>query len=195
MYSKFNGANSNAFLSVWEAFSFTIQATRVQETSAPIIKNPPGNPSSFEGRLREVSLIFRRSMNNNLPENYIIIGGNPSPTLNRKKDGTLKLKSHWASYSQQSASFWAKEFSQRENKSCIGGSKFYPGCFNSSDESDTSFLNVFFPVGHASFPHGKYADGLITVYHTTFDSSWVPKLEIDSPHQNFVLLLLRIPDY
>ena len=193
MYSKFNGASNNAFLSVWEAFSFTIQATRVQETSAPIIKHPPGNPSSFEGRLREVSLIFRRSMNNNLPENYIIFGGNPSTALCLTKDGTLKLKSHCASYSRQSASFWAKEFSQRGNKSCIDGSKHYPGCLNSPDESDTSFLNVFFPVGHASFPHGKYADGLITVYHTTFGSNWVPKLEIDSPHQNFVLLLLRIP--
>ena len=192
-YSKFNGSSNNAFLSVWEASQFTIQANRGPKTNATL-KNPPGTPPSFEGRLREVSVTFNSSNDASPNIESLIFGGRQSPTLCDRKDGRMMLRSHCTLYSRKNDSFWAKEYSQM-NEACTNkdDSQFYPGCMNSSDEADTSFLNVLFPVGHASFPHGKYADGIISVTLTKFDH-WVPKVDFGSSRQNFVLLLLRMHD-
>ena len=194
VYSKFNGSSNNAFLSVWEAFPFTIQANRGPKLNATL-KNPPGTPPSFEGRLRQVSVTFNSS-NDHFPNiEYLISAGKPSATLCDGKDGNRMLKSHCILYSQKNDSFWAKEYSQR------GGacprqdrSKNYPGCLNSPDEADTSFVSLSFPVGHASLPHGKYADGIVSVSLTKFKPIWNPEVDFDSSHQNFVLLLLRMHD-
>ena len=194
VYSKFNGSSNNAFLSVWEAFPFTIQANRGPKPNATL-KNPPGTPPSFEGRLREVAVTFNSS-NDDFPNiEYLIYGGKQSSTLYDRKDGSRMLKSHCTLYSRKNYSFWAKEYSQREG-ACTkkDRSQYYPGCLNSPDEADTSFVSLSFPVGHASFPHGKYADGIVSVSLTKFDPNWNPQLDFDSSHQNFVLLLLRMHD-
>ena len=190
VYSTFNGSSNNAFLSVWEAFPFTIQANRGPITNATL-KNPPGTPPSFEGRLREVSVTFN-SRNDTSPNiEYLIFGGRRSPSLCDAKDGFMM--SHCTLYSRKNDSFWAKEYSQR-GAACTNkdDSQLYPGCLNSPDEADTSFISLWFPVGHASFPHGKYADGIISVSLTKFDSNWVPKVDFNSSYQNFVLLILRM---
>ena len=83
----------------------------------------------------------------------------------------------------------------QRNRACStieDGRQYYPGCWNSPDEPDTSYINLSFPVGHASFPHGKYADGILSVPLTRFDSDWGPKFDFDSAPQNFVLLFLRM---
>ena len=187
--SFFNGARNNSFLSLWEAFPFTIQATRVQETSVPFLTTPPGNPSRFEGRLRDISLIFRSSK---LVSSSLILGGKLSSTIFIRKNGISMLSSHYALYSQKSGSFWEGEYSQRHNADCKDGSQYYPGCLNSPDISDNSSINLSFPVGQASLPYGKYADGIISVSLTKFNDKWEPKEDFNSPHQNFVLLLLRM---
>ena len=186
--SFFNGASNNSFLSVWEAFPFTIKATRVQETSAPFLTTPPGNPSRFEGRLRDISLTFRSS---HLVLS-MILGGKISSTIFDRKNGKTMLTSHFALYSQKSGSFWEKEYSQRGNAACKDASQYFPGCLNSPDILDNSFINLTFPVGQASLPHGKYADGIISVSLTKFTDKWDHNPDFISSHQNFVLLLLRM---
>ena len=196
MYSKFNGLNNDAFLSVWEAFPFSIQAYRNQTTNAISLKNPPGDPPSFEGRLRDVSVTFRSS-NDAFPNiQYLIYLGKQSQVLNDRKDGRQMLLSHYTLYSLKPDSFWAKEFNEIGEANCIykDGSEHFVGCLNSPDEADISLINLSFSVGHASFPHGKYADGIISVTLNNFNHNWEPKLDLDSPHQNFVLLILRMHD-
>ena len=187
--SFFNGASNNSFFSVWEAFPFSIKAFRVQEISTPPLTTPPGNPSRFEGRLREISLIFRSS---DLVSSSIILGGKLSTNIFSRKNGQPMLPSHYALYSQKYGSFWEEEYRQRQNAACKDGSKYYPGCLDSPDISDNSFINLLFPVGQASLPHGKYADGIISVLLTKFNDKWKPYEDFNSPHQNFVLLLLRM---
>ena len=103
------------------------------------------------------------------------------------------LKSHYALYSQNLAAFGKRNISKK-GKACSNkdGSQLYPGCLNSPDVSDNSFINLLFPVGQASLPHGKYADGILSVSLTKFDANWVPEVDFGSSHQNFVLLLLRM---
>ena len=68
-------------MSVWEGSPFTIQATRVQETSIPLLSRPPGDPPRFDGRLRSVALSFKYT-DSDTAEN-LIIGGKLGPSFIR----------------------------------------------------------------------------------------------------------------
>ena len=184
-YSNFSGLNNDAFIYVWEASPFTIQANRDPKTNASTLKNPPGTPPSFEGRLREVSAIVNSSNNGSHNIEYLIHGELESQTLCHRKDGSKMLPSHCPLYSCKPNSFWAKEYAQR-GQACTN-KESYPGCLNSDDVADTSFISLSFPVGHASHPHGKYADGIISVLLTTFDPDSGSEVDFDSPRQSFVL--------
>ena len=164
--------NNNLFLPIWEASPFTIQI----------------NQGYSNIRLRYVSIIFRRLMDN---EEYLIFGGRRSLTLCDRRDGRMMLNSHCPLYSRKPNSFWAKEYNQRENVCPIkDGSHKYPKCLNSSYENDNSSISIYFPTGHASYPFGKYIDGIISVLLNKFDSDWALNLDYYSPHQNFILLII-----
>ena len=171
-YSNFSGLNNGSFLPIWEASPFTIQV----------------NQGYNNIRLRYVSIIFRRSMNN---EEYLIYGGRRSLTLCDRRDGRMMLNSHCQLYSRKNNSFWAEEYTQRNN-ACPNkdGSHMYPGCLNLLYENDNSSISIYFPTGHASYPYGKYTDGIMSVLLKKFDPNWNPKMDFDSPHQNFVLLII-----
>ena len=85
----------------------------------------------------------------------IVGGGVRGSAIIRGRDGPL-LKSHTPLMLIKPGSFWEYEESQTYNSSCIGNSKYLPGCFNSPDRHDNSSLTLVFPVGLASPPHGCY---------------------------------------
>ena len=173
---------------VWEAGTFNITATRVQESNIPSLRNPPGEPGRFDGRLRGVSIYIKY---NNRPKDKIVGGGVLGPQIIRGGDGHL-LKSHKPQMLIKPGSFWEHEESQRDNSSCIDNSKYLPGCFNSTDRLDNSSLTLVFPVGLASPPHGCFADGIIGVLPTGFKGDWDYFPDYSSDRQSFVLLLIRM---
>ena len=156
-YSNFSGLNNGSFLPIWEASPFTIQVNRGLKINTSYI--------SFDGSLRNVALTFNSSDDDYFNIQYLIFGGRMSLAIRNKKDGRRILQSHYPIYSQKPDSFWTKEFKQM-NEACTNitdDSLLYPGCLNSPDEIDTSFVSILFPVGHASRPYGKYTDGIISV--------------------------------
>lgn len=186
--ASFTGKRNNSFLPVWEASSFTIQAARLVDLEdKPLVhSNPPGRPASFGGNLRDVSIYFRFSDSNN--QKGFISGGVYSTTILRGNSGDSLLSSHKPSYELKPGSFWAKEYNQLHNKSCLKPYRYFPGCLNLTDEPDDSYLNLSFPVGLATMPNGYYGDGIISVVLNKFNTHDADFL---SPHQNFVLMLIR----
>lgn len=75
---------------------------------------------------------------------------------------------------------------------CVDNSKYVPGCLNTTDQPDDSYVNVRFPVGVASRPHGYYSDGIISLLVTRFRSDWDDYPDYDHSHQNFILLIVRM---
>ena len=119
-------------------------------------------------------------------------GGVLGENIIRGKGGQL-LKSHTPKMTTKPGSFWAYEESQMYNSSCIGKSKYLPGCFNSTDQPDNSSLTLMFPVGLASPPHGCFADGIISVLPTRFEGDWNYNPDFNSSNrQSFVLLIIRM---
>ena len=118
-------------------------------------------------------------------------GGVLAPEITRGVAGHL-LASQKPVFSTKPGSFWAKEQSQLENSACIGNSKYLPGCLNSTDQPDNSYLTVTFPVGVASRPHGCYSDGIFSQLVTRYSGDWNDYPDYNTSHQNFVLLLLRM---
>ena len=47
-------------------------------------------------------------------------------------------------------------------------------------------------MGLPSAPNGLYADGILSVLLTKFTDNWEAERDFNSPHQNFVLLILRM---
>ena len=186
--ARFNGQTNDSFLCVWEAGPFSITATRVQEINIPSLSNPPGEPGRFDGRLRGVSIYIKY-----IDGTYdrIVGGGVLGEQIIRGRDGDL-LKSHTPQMSIKPGSFWEYEESQTYNSSCIGNSKYLPGCFNSTDRHDNSSLTLKFPVGLASPPHGCFAEGIISVLPTKFQGDWNYVPDYYSDRQSFVLLLIRM---
>ena len=181
---------------VWEAGTFSITATRVQEFNIPSLSNPPGPPGRFEGRLRGVS-IYIKYIDSLCDKrdgscDKIVGGGVLGEKIIRGEGGHL-LKSHEPKMFIKPGSFWEFEDSQRDNSSCMGNSKYLPGCFNSTDRHDNSSFTLLFPVGLASPPHGCFGNGVISVLPTGFKSDWNYFPDYASNHQSFILLLLRMP--
>ena len=56
---------------------------------------------------------------------------------------------------------------------------------------DDSNVKLNFPVGLPSAPNGYYADGILSVLLTKFTDKWEAERDFESPHQNFVILVLR----
>ena len=173
---------------VWEAGTFNITATRVQEINIPSMSNPPGEPGRFDGRLRGVSIYIKY---NDGTYDKIVGGGVRGSAIIRGRDGHL-LKSHTPQMWIKPGSFWEDEESQTYNSSCFGNSKYLPGCLNSTDPYDKSSLTLVFPVGVASPPNGCFADGIISVLPTRFEGDWNYFPDYSSNRQSFVLLLIRM---
>ena len=188
--ARFNGETNDSFLCVWEAGTFNITATRVQEFNIPSVRNPPGEPGRFDGRLRGVSIYIKY---NDKPPDKIVGGGVLGAEIIRGRDGHL-IKSHKPQMLIKAGSFWKDEESQTRNPSCIGNSRYLPGCFNSTDPDphDNSSLTLVFPVGLASPPHGCFADGIISVLPTGFKGDWDDFPDYSSDHQSFILFLIRM---
>ena len=135
-YSNYSGLNNNSFLPIWEASPFTIQINR----------GPKINPPFFDGRLRDISITFNSSDGYSIVK-YLVFGGIISST-HFKNNGGIMLKSHYPLYSIKNNSFWAKEYNQIY-ETCINitdDSSLYPGCLNSPDKIDTSFVSLFFQL-------------------------------------------------
>ena len=190
--ARFNGQTNDSFLCVWEAGTFSITATRVEEFNIPSLRNPPGEPGRFDGRLRGVSIYIKYDDGT---YDKIVGGGIRESAIIRGRGGHL-LKSHAPQMLIKAGSFWEYEESQTYNSSCIGNSKFLPGCFNSTDRHNSTYRNssltLKFPVGLASPPHGCFADGIISVLPTRFEGDWNYFPDYSSDRQSFVLLLIRM---
>ena len=186
--ARFNGQTNDSFLCVWEAGTFSITATRVHEINIPSLRNPPGEPGRFDGRLRGVSIYIKY---NDGMYVKIVGGGVRGRKISRGGEGHL-LKSHTPQMLIKPGSFWEDEESQTYNSLCIGNSKYLPGCFNSTDIRDNSSLTLVFPVGVASPPHGCFADGIISVLPTRFEGDWDYFPDYSSDRQSFVLFLIRM---
>ena len=180
---------------VWEAGTFSIAATRVQEFNIPSLSSPPGPPGRFDGRLRGVSIYlkYKDSLCDKRDGSCdkIVGAGVRGSTVIRGSGGQL-LKSHEPQMVIKPGSFWALEESQRDNSSCVGNIKYLPGCFNSTDRHDNSSLTLTFPVGLASPPNGIFAKGIISLSPTRFKDDWDYSPDYSSDHQSFVLLLIRM---
>ena len=190
----YNGQVNQSYLSIWEAAPFSITATRVQESinNIPTLRNPPGNPGRFDGRLRGVSIYFRyNDMKNGNGKSKILERGVLASQIVRGKSGHL-LKSHIPIFSIKAGSFWETEYSQYENTSCVGNSKHAPGCFNPADQPDNSSLTLSFPVGLASRPNGQYSDGIFSVLVNRFQGDWNDYVNYTESNQKFIVLLLRM---
>ena len=186
-----NGRANNSVLCVWEAGTFSITATRVKEVNIPSISNPPGQHDRFDGRLRSVSICLKYIDGTTIETVKLIGAGVLASNIIRGPGGSL-LKSHSPNMSIRTGSFWEYEQSQINNLSCIGNSKYLPGCFNSTDRPDNSSLTLSFPVGLASIPHGRFGAGPISIVPTRFKSGWNDFPDYSSNHQSFFLLLLRM---
>ena len=188
--ARFNGQINDSFLCVWEAGTFSITATRIQEFNISYMRNPPGEPGRFDGRLRGVSIYIKY---NNNTHDKIVGGGVRGSQIIRGRDGHL-LKSHTPQMLIKPGSFWEYEESQTYNASCIGNSKYLPGCFNLTDPHphDNSSLTLVFPVGLSSPPYGCFADGIISLLPNRFEGDWNYFPDNSSARQNFVPLLIRM---
>lgn len=101
------------------------------------------------------------------------------------------IKSHYPNYTLKAGCFWEEEYSQIRHPSCTDDSKLFPGCLNFPDKSDDSNIKLRFPMGIPSAPNGYYGSGIFSVLLTKFNNDWEPEYDYNSPHQNFVLLILR----
>ena len=187
--ANFNGQSNDSFLSVWEAGRFSITATRVRQSNIPALSNPPGQPGVFDGRLRETSIYFRYTEDEN-DKSKIVGAGLLAPQIIRGSAGHL-LRSQKPVCVTKPNSFWAKEESELENSSCIGNSKYLPGCLNRTDQQDNSSLTITFPAGVASHPNGIYSGGVFSVLVTKYRGDWDDYPDYNASHQKFALLLLR----
>ena len=182
---------------VWEAETFSISATRVKEFNIPALSNPPGPPGRFDGRLRGVSIYLKYNESSCDKRDgscdKIVGGGVRGETIIRGKGGQL-LKSHEPQMIIKPGSFWEYENSTINDQSCIGNSKYLPGCFNSTDPhpDDNSSFILKFPVGLASPPNGLFADGIISVLPTRFEGDWEYFPDYSSNRQSFVLFIIRM---
>ena len=178
-------------MSVWEAGTISITATRVQEFNVPLLSNPPGQPGRFDGRLRGVSIYIKYY---DSTYDKIVDGGVRGSNIIRERDGHL-IKSHEPQMIINPESFWDFENSQTRNSSCIGNSKFLPGCLNSTNRHDNSSLTLIFPVGVVSPPNGIFSDGIISVLPTRFAGDWDYFPDYSLNRQSFILLLLRMLNF
>ena len=196
----FNGQTGGSYLCVWEAGAFNITATRVMEPNIPSLRHPPGQPGRFDGRLRGVSIYLKlrdSSCDKRDGSCVKIVGaGVRGDTIIRGRGGHL-LKSHEPQMVIKTGSFWEYENSQMYNQSCIGYSKYLPGCFNSTDPHphDNSSFTLTFQVGLASPPHGIFGDGIISVSPTRFAGHWDYSPDYSSTRQSFFLFILRMLFY
>lgn len=191
--SNVTGANSNSVFYIWEGISFTIQLTRFPVCLGPSRFQWPfadgrSMLSLFDGRLRSVALSFKFN-DAEIPEK-LIIGGNQGPSFYRGNE-QIMLPSHYPKYKIKADSFWEEEYGQKKHPNCTGHIRLYPGCLNFPDKPDDSNVKLHFPVGLPSAPNGFYANGVLSVLLTRFNNVWEPEYDYNSPHQNFVLSILR----
>lgn len=181
--SAFDGALNHSFMPVWEGYSFTVQAKRVNEPNAPIRSNPPGVPARFDGHLRNVSITFRL---NDKSAKRIVFGTILTSYIYRGGVESL-ISSHFPLYTRKPGSFWSREFNEdelhRKKRSNIP--------INLADEPDNSYINLTFPVGVASYPNGHFGNGVMSVVLYNSDKRNEKNTDFGSSHQNFILLLLR----
>lgn len=107
----------------------------------------------------------------------IIFGGVLTTYILRERGSEGLLDSHFPIFSLNPPdSFWFNE-----NKSS----------YNLTDVHDNSYINLCFPVGLASHSTGLYGSSLMSVVLNKINEQEESITDFDSPHQNFVLLLLR----
>ena len=185
---------------VWEAETFSISATRIKEFNIPSLSNPPGPPGRFDGRLRGVSIYLKYNDSSCDKRDgscdKIVGGGVRGDKIIRGKGGHL-LKTHEPKMIIKTGSFWEYEESQIYNQTCIGMSKYLPGCLNSTDPHphDNSSFTLTFPVGLVAPPDGIFGDGIISVSPTGFEADWNYSPDYSSTRQSFFLFILRMLFY